>query len=79
MSSVKTASGDALSIALIKGADDFLLDKLAILLTKRLQNCTVPSTWKNALLIQIHTKRRHQGPKKLSSNKSTVCSIQAFY
>ena len=34
-----------------------LLDKLAVLLTKCLQIYSIPSTWKNAMMILIHKKR----------------------
>ena len=55
MSRDKTGGADGLSIDLIKNADVFLLDKLTILFTKW-QNCIVPSTWKNATIIQVHKK-----------------------
>ena len=39
----KTGGKDGLSIGLMQDAGNFLLDKLAVLITKCLQNCTIPS------------------------------------
>ena len=79
MSRGKPGDAEGFWIDLIKDAGNFLLGKLSILFTKCLQKCTVPSTWKNAIMILIDKKRTHQRPNLLSSNKPPVCSIQAFY
>ena len=60
----KSEGADGLPINLIKDAGDVLLDKHAIFFGKRLEITSVPSTWKNTIIILIHTERGHQKPKK---------------
>ena len=71
----QTGSADSLVIDLIKDAADFLTDKLAILFTKFLQTCFVPSTWKKASIILIHKK----GDKDLTKNLCSISLLSVMY
>ena len=48
-----------LSIDMFKDTRNFLLDNLTLLFTKFLQNCSIPRTHKNAIMILIYKKEDH--------------------
>ena len=52
----KAAGEDGLTIDLIIDGGDFLIIKLADLYTKCLQECSIPTAWKNFIIILIHKK-----------------------